>query len=392
MGDMDEYLISSPHKDNNERQRFSITEVFQRRLSRHHRDSVDSIDEEHIPKKMDSNRESLDLEEFQFDDPSNQSQTDGQKNITMKDKDEMLQELKKENFDLKLRLYMTQKNSENAEGKVGEYEQQLAALLNSLEEQQRLSDQQTRDLEESRQRERQLLNDQKKMEVTMKEQDEQIHNLSLNLSQVSKSMHNISLSNKPTHQSTPVRTATSAYFHSAHHHGNDGDGGAASGSESGDHDTSATIRHINHMNISHVAPMQREPQVASSVPQGDRSHLLDNDQGSNTSYTEGNKYLTKNYHYHNDNDNRTINLPEGPPDIVGVVRPNNTRTVVDVEIPPEPIQEKPIPKKKKKGIMKVFKLCTGKSGQAKEYAKDDMYVKREPVKVTMNTYSNETCS
>ena len=78
---------------------------------------------------------------------------------------------------------------QNAEGKVGEYEQQLAALLNSLEEQQRLSDQQTRELEEARQRERKLLSDQKKLELTMKEQDEQIHNLSLNLSQVSKSMH-----------------------------------------------------------------------------------------------------------------------------------------------------------------------------------------------------------
>ena len=272
---------------------------------------------------------------------------------------------------------------QNAEGKVGEYEQQLAALLNSLEEQQRVSEQQSRDLDEARQRERKLCSDQKKLESQCKEQDETIHNLSLNLSKVSKSMHDISLSkNNAPYSSTPVRNARSEYFP------ND----EANASEAED-DEMGVRPLTNQINISHVTPMLRDPPLSSSVSQGDKSNLLENDQGSHQSYSEGSKYLTKNYHYHNNtsnNDDRTINLPEGPPDNVGVVRPNNTRTVVDVEIPPEPIQEKPVPKKKKKGIMKVFKLCTGKSGQTMEHSKDDMYIKREPARVTMTTYTNES--
>ena len=71
------------------RQRFSITEVFQRRLSRNHRDSsIDSttarqkqneVEEDYRNPAMDwnnkDNRDSLDLEEFTFDDPYSQSQT-----------------------------------------------------------------------------------------------------------------------------------------------------------------------------------------------------------------------------------------------------------------------------------------------------------------------------
>lgn len=340
------------------------------------RDSREDIIHTH---KMDSNRASMELEEFEFDDPGNQSQTDGQKTLTMKDKDEMLQELKKENFDLKLRLYMTQKNSEDAEGKVGEYEQQLAALLNSLEEQQRLSEQQTRELEEARLREKQLLNEQKKLETQCKEQDETIHNLSLNLSKASKSMLDISTS-RPGRSSTPIRHAKSAYFP---------DDNAASASDSEDHE-SGVRPFSNQTNISHVTPMPRDP---STINANERANLVDNDRGVHHSYSEGTKYMvdnpdTKNYHYHNNTNNYDMNRTEGHEN-VGVVRPNNTRTVVDVEFP-EPIEEKQIQKKKKKGIMKVFKLCTGKSGQAAERSKDDMYVKREPPRVTMTTYTNET--
>lgn len=254
--------------------------------------------------------------------------------------------------------------------------------MNSLEEQQRLSEQQSRELDEARQRERQLVSDQKKLETQCKEQDETIHNLSLNLSKVSKSMHDISLSkNNAPYSSTPVRNARSEYFPNDDANASDGD------------EVEQGIRPFtNQTNISHVTPMlRRDPPLSSSV-QGDTTNLLDNDQGSNQSYSEGNNYINKNYHYHNNTtnvDDRTINLPEGPPDNVGVVRPNNTRTVVDVEIPPEPIQEKPVPKKKKKGIMKVFKLCTGKSGQAMEHSKDDMYTK-QPARVTMTTYTNES--
>ena len=197
-------------------------------------------------------------------------------------------------------------------------------------------------------------------------------------------MHDISLtttgSTNGHYSSTPVRNARSEYFPS-----NADDGANGSGAE----DEGNVRPFSTTTNISHVPPMRRgDPSTH------DTSNLLDNDQASHHSFnndTTPNRYNTTNYHYHNNaSDDRTVNLPEGPPDIVGVVRPNNTRTVVDVEIPPEPIQEKPVPKKKKKGIMKVFKLCTGKSGQAMEQSKDDMYVKQEPARVTMTTYTNES--
>lgn len=247
-----------------------------------------------------------------------------------------------------------------------------------------MSEQQSRELDEARHRERKLVHDHKKLESQCKEQDETINNLSLNLSKVSKSMHDISLtttgSTNGQYSSTPVRNARSEYFPS-----NADDGANGSGAE----DEGNVRPFSTTTNISHVPPMRRgDPSTH------DTSNLLDNDQASHHSFnndTTPNRYNTTNYHYHNNaSDDRTVNLPEGPPDIVGVVRPNNTRTVVDVEIPPEPIQEKPVPKKKKKGIMKVFKLCTGKSGQAMEQSKDDMYVKQEPARVTMTTYTNES--
>lgn len=266
---------------------------------------------------------------------------------------------------------------QTAEGKVGEYEQQLAALLNSLEDQQRLSEQQTRELEESQKREKDLLREQKRLETQCTQQDEQIHNLSLNLSKMSHSMVDVTAA--PNH-STPVRNAKSEYFADDVNVNEDDEGGYGG------------VRPFNNQQqVSHVSPMPRGGNLGSTS-YSEESNLVDHDKGVNHSYAEGSKYIVggadiKNVYY-NTPEGRNNRSEGGGFDNVGVVRPNNTRTVVDVEMPSEPIREVDIPKKKKKGIMKVFKLCTGKSGQSVARS-DSTYVKREPARVTMTTYSNE---
>jgi len=329
------------------RQRFSLGNLFykgSRKLKTE--ESVDSMDD------MDNGdkRDSMDFEGYEDEDLSQQ---DGQqKMLTMKDQETMMQELKKENFDLKLRLYMTQKNGESAEGKASEYEQQLSVLLTSLEEQQRLADQQSRELQEVRSREKALKSKQKRLEKVTQEQDEKIHELSINLSKVYSSMGN--LNESPAH-STPMRNAKSSYLDD-----NDDDN-----------------RAINKSNVSHVAPMRR----GISLEPSQQDKLLEHDRGVHHSVSEGVNYQVTNNSYNNSYDNRSN-------ENVGVVRPNNSRTVLDVEYSNDKAIANTPGKKKKKGIMKMFGLCTGKSGQQMART-DSMYHKKEPAKITVTTYNND---
>lgn len=59
------------------RQRFSVTEVFQKGRKASRNSNLDSTikKEQEVKMESDSNRASMDLEEFEFEDPSNQSQT-----------------------------------------------------------------------------------------------------------------------------------------------------------------------------------------------------------------------------------------------------------------------------------------------------------------------------
>lgn len=257
--------------------------------------------------------------------------------------------------------------------------------MNSLEDQQRLSDQQTRELEESKLREKQLLQEQKKLKDQCTQQDEQIHTLSLNLSKMSHSMMDMSgtTTANPAAHSTPVRNARSEYFPS----NDDNDDNEASNSNG--------IRPFsNQVNISHVSPMPRGGDLPSPSVLSDTAHLVDNERSVHNSFSEGTKYsvtngphTTKNVYYNTPTtEGRNTNRNEGH-DNIGVVRPNNTRTVVDVELPQEPIREIDTPKKKKKGIMRVFKLCTGKSGQLPA-RQDSVYQKRD-ARINVTTYTNE---
>lgn len=255
--------------------------------------------------------------------------------------------------------------------------------MNSLEDQQRLSEQQTLELEEAKKREKELLREHKRLEAHCTQQDEQIHNLSLSISKMSSSMMDVS--SAPNH-STPIRNAKSEYFPEDDDSNGDND----------DNEVRGGVRPFSnqHGNISHVSPMVRG-QALSTASYTEESKLVDHDKGVNQSYAEGSKYLVgdtniKNVYYNTPTmEGRTNRTDGGGYDNVGVVRPNNTRTVVDVEIPPEPISEIDTTKKKKKGFMKVFKLCTGKSGQTVSRQESMYQKKREPARVTMTTYNDQ---
>lgn len=222
--------------------------------------------------------------------------------------------------------------------------------MEKLEEQQRLSDLQARELQEMRTREKTLVVTNKRLEKINKEQDEEIHNLSVSLSNINGSF----LAGSPQ-QSTYITTDY----------------------ESADDDYGIRPLGPNQPNISAVPPMRR--QVSG---RNENSGLLKHDHGVHSSVSDDRAYsvhpVTKNYN---------TSTPERHSDNVGVVRPNNSRTVVDVELPDSPNQDKEETKKKKGGIGKIFKLCTGKSGQKPARA-DSMYQKREPARITVTQVNN----
>ena len=225
-------------------------------------------------------------------------------------------------------------------------------MLEKLEEQQRLSEVQARELQEMRTREKTLVVTNKRLEKINKEQDEEIHNLSLSLSNINGSF----LAGSPQQQSTYITTDY----------------------DSADDDYGVRPLGSNQPNISAVPPMRR--QVSGH---NENSGLLKHDRGVHSSVSDERAYsvhpVTKNYY--------NTSTPERHSDNVGVVRPNNSRTVVDVEIPDSPNQDKEETKKKKGGIGKIFKLCTGKSGQ-KPARVDSMYQKKEPARITVTQVNN----
>ena len=202
-----------------------------------------------------------------------------------------------------------------------------------------------------RTREKTLVVTNKRLEKINKEQDEEIHNLSVSLSNINGSF----LACSPQQQSTYITTDY----------------------ESADDDYGIRPLGPNQPNISAVPPMRR--QVSG---RNENSGLLKHDHGVHSSVSDDRAYsvhpVTKNYN---------TSTPERHSDNVGVVRPNNSRTVVDVELPDSPNQDKEETKKKKGGIGKIFKLCTGKSGQKPARA-DSMYQKREPARITVTQVNN----
>lgn len=239
---------------------------------------------------------------------------------------QMVQDLKKENFDLKLRLYMTQTKSEEAESKVNEYEQQLAALLTRLEEQQRQNEQVEQELVDAQEKEKGLVSYQHRLEQECARKDEQIENLSINLSRLSTSMMDVS-GTEPTNFSTPIRHAQSM--------------------------------HTN---------LDSEPSYS-----GSSGHMTDSSGRGLRPEANSDGLVRRNIYSNTSDDGR-----------IAVVRPTVSETgsrpiQIDVNVDVEqPKQSSPAGsgKKKKKGIGKLLGLCSGKSGQALA-SQDSVYHKKD---------------
>ncbi|XP_015774626.1 PREDICTED: ELKS/Rab6-interacting/CAST family member 1-like isoform X2 [Acropora digitifera] len=102
---------------------------------------------------------------------------------TFKDHETLIQELKKENFDLKLRLYMEQKErervTEDFKQKIVVLESDLTEALDELSDALEREKEYEASLESSQLREKALLNRQKRIEETCREQENEIQFLTL---------------------------------------------------------------------------------------------------------------------------------------------------------------------------------------------------------------------
>ena len=233
-------------------------------------------------------------------------------------------------------------------------------------------------------KEKTLVTRQKRLELQCAEQNETIHNLSVNLSQLSASSSMHDLSSTSNRCSTPLRNARSMY--------------QVDSDDTFDDDYNPDDSESRPLspptNVSAVAPMRRQPASTSGYDDSLSDSLLKREHkmhNSTSSYGPSSSYnvnnTTNNFNTYESRHNRS----EG--DLIGVVRPNNSRTMVDVEIdnlqdPSNGKEEKE--KKKKKKLGRLFGLCTGKSGQAKA-TQGSIYHKNSPgprIKIT-NTAAYE---
>ncbi|XP_065067335.1 uncharacterized protein LOC135692920 isoform X1 [Rhopilema esculentum] len=293
---------------------------------------------------------------------------------TIKDQEHMVQDLKKENFDLKLRLYMEQKQNETSSGKLEEYEQQISQLLDKLEESSRISKAMEVELKETRLREKTLVTKQKRLETKCVEQNEKIHNLSADLTKMqSLSMQDLS----SIKHSTPLRHAQSEFKLSPHLEDDVSD----EEDDDGEEDC-----HENSKPLSPVTPMIR----TQSTDSNDGDYIFEDEaedesgqrtreynergtvnvenvtihQRNNSSRSYNSQYTpVRNFYKYEYPDGRpiatTIPRTTGEPDNIGVVRPNNSRIGIEANIETYSPQQTGEKKKKKKGLMRIFKLCGG---------------------------------
>jgi len=288
---------------------------------------------------------------------------------TIKDQEHMVQDLKKENFDLKLRLYMEQKQNETSTSKIEEYEQQITQLLDKLEESSRMSKLYEKELKDTRVREKTLITKQKRLEVKCAEQDEKIHNLSLDVSRLqSMSMQDLS----SVKQSTPLRHAQSEYRLKPHSEDefDVSEDEASEGYVNEDSKPFSSVRPIirgqsmdsNGAYEEEADDDETKDPTTSGVDEG-QSLSINQRHNSARSYTS--QYTpVKNFYRYENTDGKPVatTLPRLATDIdnIGIVRPNNSRIGIEATIDtyiPDMAERKA--KKKKKGLMKIFRLCGG---------------------------------
>ena len=226
-----------------------------------------------------------------------------------------------------------------------------------------------KELKDTRVREKTLITKQKRLEVKCAEQDEKIQNLSLDVSRL-QSMSMQDLSN--IKHSTPVRQAQSDYNLATH---NEVDYDVSEDEASDDNND-------DNKPFSSVRPMVRGQSMDSSGgdfvcdddedenkrqsasgTQNIQNVSINQRNNSTRSYTS--QYTpVRNFYRFENTDGKPVasTMPRMGTDSenIGIVRPNNSRigleATIDTYIADSADGRK---KKKKKGLMKIFKLCGG---------------------------------
>ena len=285
---------------------------------------------------------------------------------------------------------------QSSSSKVEEYEQQIAQLLDKLEESSKLSKVLEDELKNTRVREKTLVTKHKRLEQKCAEKDQHIQSLSMDLTKLqSLSMQDLSA----LKHSTPLRHAQSEFRLTPHDEllSNEED------SDITDDENEAFGTHDSSKPFSSVRPMQRK----QSTDENDIEALLDGSedrrnstgginrvqnieihQRNNSTRSYNNQYTpVRNFYKYEYSDGRPVAAAaprtQGEADNVGVVRPNNSRIGVDANIETYIVDQRDGKKKKKKGLMRIFKMCGGgKSSKvqrnASVYTKSDVRARPIP--------------
>ena len=258
--------------------------------------------------------------------------------------------------------------SQTSTGKIEEYEQQIAQLLDKLEESSRMSKVYEKELRDTRVREKTLITKQKRLEVKCAEQDEKIHHLSLDVSRL-QSMSMQDLSN--IKQSTPLRHAQSEYRLKPHSEDefDVSEDEASEGYVNEDSKPLSSVRPIvrgHSMDSNGEYEEADDDETKNRMTSGvDEGHSLSINQRHNSARSYTSQYTpVKNFYRYENTDGKPVAaaMPRVANDIdnIGIVRPNNSRIGIEATIDtyiPDMADGKA--KKKKKGLMKIFRLCGG---------------------------------
>lgn len=258
---------------------------------------------------------------------------------------------------------------QTSSSKLEEYEQQITQLLDKLEESSRLSKIYEKELKDTRVREKTLITKQKRLELKCVEQDEKIQNLSLDVSRLqSMSMQDLS----SVQHSTPLRHTQSEYKLAPHNEDE---------IDLSEDDTSEGYNNDDSKPFSSVRPMLKgqsldsnggeflcddeEERKKPSTSGVTNTQNVSINQRNNSTRSYNSLYTpVKNFYRYENTDGKPVatTMPRLTIDVdnVGVVPPNNSRigieATVDTYIGDRGDGK---PRKKKKGLMKIFKLCGG---------------------------------
>ncbi len=238
-----------------------------------------------------------------------------------------------------------------------------------------------------------LIAKKKRLESQCAEQDEKIHHLSMDLTRIqSSSMQDLS----SLRHSTPMRHAKSEFQLAPHHEDDDGDN---DDDETFDDDDDDYSTHDDSKPLSPIHPIKREQSNESNTPDVDTQEVTSGDpqvdkmgrilsvqnitihQRNDSTRSYNNQYTpVKNFYNFELPDGRPVAATKprtvGEADNIGIVRPNNSRIGIDANVNACIMDKEEGKKKKKKGFMRIFKMCAG-GKSSKVQRNPSMYRKNE---------------